>query len=160
MSDTKRSIEMTEKAGTLTPERVRESDVVFTPEEEQAVLRKLDYRLLPLLFVLYSLSVLDRSNLGNAKLAGMEDDIDLKNGKYEWLGTVFYIACMFTTSLTWLRSCFYRHSVPMDYGRMEAVLTPRVVQFCSFLLGIRGHHPGRCHQLGRIAGLSRLPRHG
>lgn len=42
-----------------------------TQEEEKRVIRKLDARLLPFVFVLYSLSVLDRSNLGNARLAGM-----------------------------------------------------------------------------------------
>ena len=61
--------------------------------EEAAVLRKLDFRLLPLVFVLYSLSVLDRSNLGNAKLAGLATDIDLNGYRYNWLGTLFYIAC-------------------------------------------------------------------
>lgn len=61
-------------------------------EEEAAVIRKLDWRLLPLVFVLYSLSVLDRSNLGNARIAGMEEDIDLSGNRYNWLGTIFYIA--------------------------------------------------------------------
>lgn len=63
-----------------------------TSQEEAAVIRKLDRRLLPLVFVLYSLSVLDRSNLGNARLAGMEDDIDLSGNRYSLLGTIFYIA--------------------------------------------------------------------
>ena len=70
------------------------SDLVFTKQEEDRVWRKLDYRLLPLVFVLYTLSVLDRSNLGNAKLAGLEDSIDLGGWRYNWLGTIFYIACM------------------------------------------------------------------
>ena len=64
-----------------------------TPEEESAVIRKLDLRLLPLVFVLYSLSVLDRSNLGNARLAGLENAVDLSGNRYNWLGTLFYIAC-------------------------------------------------------------------
>lgn len=63
-----------------------------TAAEEAAVVRKLDLRLIPLVFFLYMLSVLDRSNLGNARLAGMEDDIDLTGFRYNWLGTVFYIA--------------------------------------------------------------------
>lgn len=63
-----------------------------TPEEEARIIRKLDSRLLPLVFVLYSLSVLDRSNLGNAKLAGMTKDIDLGGNHYDLLGTIFYIA--------------------------------------------------------------------
>ena len=36
--------------------------------------------------------MLDRSNLGNAKLAGLEDTIDLGGWRYNWLGTIFYIA--------------------------------------------------------------------
>ncbi|OCK74279.1 MFS general substrate transporter [Lepidopterella palustris CBS 459.81] len=63
-----------------------------SPTEEAAIIRKLDWHLLPLVFVLYSLSVLDRSNLGNAKLAGMAKDIDLNGNRYNWLGTCFYIA--------------------------------------------------------------------
>lgn len=65
-------------------------------QEEAAVIRKLDWRLLPLVFVLYSLAVLDRSNLGNARLAGMEDDIDISGDRYNLLGTIFYIAYIFS----------------------------------------------------------------
>jgi hypothetical protein len=65
----------------------------FTTEEEEAVIRKLDWHLMPLIFVLYSLSVLDRSNLGNAKIAGMSKDIDIAGNRYAWLGTIFYISC-------------------------------------------------------------------
>jgi hypothetical protein len=65
----------------------------FTKEEEEAVIKKLDWHLMPLIFVLYSLSVLDRSNLGNAKIAGMQDDIDIGGNRYSWLGTIFYISC-------------------------------------------------------------------
>ncbi|KAI9722552.1 MAG: hypothetical protein M1828_004547 [Chrysothrix sp. TS-e1954] len=63
-----------------------------TAGEEAAIIRKLDYRLLPFVFVLYSLSVLDRSNIGNAKLAGLEKDVNLSGNRYNWLGTLFYIA--------------------------------------------------------------------
>jgi CCR4-NOT transcriptional regulation complex NOT5 subunit len=65
----------------------------FTKEEEEAVIRKLDWHLMPLIFVLYSLSVLDRSNLGNAKIAGMQKDINISGNRYAWLGTIFYISC-------------------------------------------------------------------
>ena len=61
--------------------------VPATPEEEAAVIRKLDWRLLPFVFLLYMLAVLDRSNLGNARLAGLEDAIDLEGWNYNWLGT-------------------------------------------------------------------------
>lgn len=66
--------------------------VPATPEEEAAVIRRLDWHLLPFVFLLYMLAVLDRSNLGNARLAGLEKAIDLTGWKYNWLGTIFYIA--------------------------------------------------------------------
>lgn len=72
----------------------------YTKKEEDAVIRKLDWHLMPLIFVLYSLSVLDRSNLGNARISGMEDDIDLSGKRYDWLGTTFYIACMHALYIT------------------------------------------------------------
>jgi hypothetical protein len=77
--------------GAKQEERVRLSR--FTKEEEEAVIRKLDWHLMPLIFVLYSFSVLDRSNLGNAKIAGMSKDIDIAGNRYAWLGTIFYISC-------------------------------------------------------------------
>ncbi|KAL1970949.1 hypothetical protein VTN77DRAFT_2783 [Rasamsonia byssochlamydoides] len=75
----------------------------FTTEEANRVYRKLDWNLMPLIFVLYSLSVLDRSNLGNARIAGMEDDIDLSGNRYAWLATVFYISYILSqwTQLGW-----------------------------------------------------------
>jgi len=69
----------------------------FTIEEENAVIRKLDWHLMPLIFVLYSFSVLDRSNLGNAKIAGMSKDIDIAGNRYAWLGTIFYISCSYNS---------------------------------------------------------------
>ncbi|RMZ91299.1 hypothetical protein DV736_g1452, partial [Chaetothyriales sp. CBS 134916] len=71
----------------------------YTPEEEASVIRRLDCRLLPLVFVLYSFSVLDRSNLGNARLAGLQDAIDLKGERYNWLGTIFYISYILSQPL-------------------------------------------------------------
>ena len=41
--------------------------------EKSALIRKLDWHLIPIVWVLYMLSVLDRANLGNARLAGLED---------------------------------------------------------------------------------------
>ena len=70
--------------------------VTYTAEDEARIYRKIDWNLMPIIFVLYSLSVLDRSNLGNAKIAGMDQDIDLSGRRYDWLATAFYIACTCT----------------------------------------------------------------
>lgn len=52
---------------------------------------------MPLITVVYMLSVLDRSNIGNAKIAGMQQDLNLTGNDYQWLLTIFYIPC--TTTL-------------------------------------------------------------
>jgi hypothetical protein len=65
--------------------------VVPTEEEVATVNRKLDLRLLPIVFLIYMLSVLDRSNLGNAHVATLDQDIGLTGNQYSFLGTVFYI---------------------------------------------------------------------
>jgi hypothetical protein len=44
------------------------STLEFTQAEEDKVHRKIDYHLLPFVFVLYSLAVLDRSNLGKRRI--------------------------------------------------------------------------------------------
>lgn len=69
------------------------ADFTHDPAEEAVIIRKLDRVLLPFVFVLYSLAILDRSNLGNAKLAGLQQDVDLSGNKYGLLGTIFYVAC-------------------------------------------------------------------
>ncbi|KAJ5263389.1 hypothetical protein N7478_010994 [Penicillium angulare] len=84
LEDIKASVDIDNEKGNPEPN--------YTPEELKNVLRKLDWHLMPLCFLMYTFSVLDRSNLGNAKLVGMEDDIDLSGNRYEWLGNIFYIA--------------------------------------------------------------------
>ncbi|KAJ5083185.1 hypothetical protein N7456_012612 [Penicillium angulare] len=80
---------------------------------EKSLLRKLDYRLLPPLTLLYLLSFLDRSNVGNAKLEGMTTDIKMSGNEYlngltlYFVGYVlFEIPCNIvlkkTTPRTWL----------------------------------------------------------
>lgn len=59
----------------------------YSPEEVTRVVKKLDWHILPLCFILYTFSVLDRSNLGNARLAGLEEDLELTGSQYQWLAT-------------------------------------------------------------------------
>ncbi|KKK23210.1 hypothetical protein AOCH_001884, partial [Aspergillus ochraceoroseus] len=63
----------------------------YTEVEEQQVVKKFDRRLVPFLALLYLLSFLDRSNIGNAKIAGLVEDLNLSSSQYEWLLTAFYI---------------------------------------------------------------------
>ncbi|KAL4911073.1 hypothetical protein BDW74DRAFT_164718 [Aspergillus multicolor] len=66
--------------------------VDIDPKLEARVVRKLDLRVPTLLGFLYLLALLDRSNIGNARIAGMEDDLSLHGNQYSWLLTIFYIS--------------------------------------------------------------------
>jgi hypothetical protein len=44
-------------------------------EESTLFRRKIDWRMLPLLGVIYSIALIDRTNLGVARIAGMEADL-------------------------------------------------------------------------------------
>ncbi|KAJ6444333.1 ATP-binding family member B [Purpureocillium lavendulum] len=68
---------------------------LYTPDEERAVRRKFDRRLVLFVTLLFMLSFLDRSNIGNARIAGMDDDLQTdppRDDWYEWALTAFYIS--------------------------------------------------------------------
>ncbi|KAF9894345.1 hypothetical protein FE257_007848 [Aspergillus nanangensis] len=68
-----------------------EPDVAYQNKETSRILRKVDYRLLPLMTLLYTFAYLDRSNIGNARVAGMEADLNLTSEQYNIVLMVFFI---------------------------------------------------------------------
>ncbi|KAG9313544.1 major facilitator superfamily domain-containing protein [Chiua virens] len=61
------------------------------PGEYVKILRKVDWHILPLVSLLYLLSFLDRSNVANAKVAGMATDLNLVGLKYNTAAAIFFI---------------------------------------------------------------------
>ncbi|KAJ5377936.1 uncharacterized protein N7496_005345 [Penicillium cataractarum] len=55
------------------------------------VLFKLDTRILPMLALLFLCSFLDRTNVGNAKIIGLEKDLKITDHQYDVGLTVFYL---------------------------------------------------------------------
>ncbi|KAK3295377.1 major facilitator superfamily domain-containing protein [Chaetomium fimeti] len=58
--------------------------------DEKKILRKMDMRLIPMLALLYLLSFLDRGNIGNAKIEGLQEDLDITDDQYNWCLTAFF----------------------------------------------------------------------
>ncbi|KAF8817607.1 MFS general substrate transporter [Phlegmacium glaucopus] len=58
--------------------------------ERQAV-RKLDYTILPMMTMFYFLSYLDRINIGNARVAGLQSDLHLNDKQYQICITILYV---------------------------------------------------------------------
>lgn len=67
----------------------------FEDVDTAKVLRKIDWRLLPVLSFLYLLAFLDRSNLGNAKVAGLADDLALTGTQFNLAATVWLYLLQF-----------------------------------------------------------------
>ncbi|TGJ83043.1 hypothetical protein E0Z10_g5698 [Xylaria hypoxylon] len=68
---------------------------LYTPDEEKAVIRKFDRRLVMFLAFCYMLSFVDRSNIGNARIAGMEADLQSSPPRadyFQWALRAFYLA--------------------------------------------------------------------
>ncbi|KAJ3930020.1 MAG: major facilitator superfamily domain-containing protein [Lentinula lateritia] len=66
-------------------------DVVENPAMEARVWRKLDLRVLPVVAMFYFLSFLDRTNVANARVAGLQTDLKMTNKEYSIALTVTYV---------------------------------------------------------------------
>lgn len=78
------AISLGEKAEGLTYSAMRSID----PVAERRIVWKFDLRVLPLLAVMYLFNSLDKSNMGNAKTAGLVEDLNLKGNQYNILLSV------------------------------------------------------------------------
>ncbi|KAJ6780202.1 hypothetical protein PWT90_04462 [Aphanocladium album] len=59
--------------------------------ELKRIYRKIDWVILPLMFMCYFLEFLDKILIGYANVMGLEKDVGLKPGQFQWLATVLYI---------------------------------------------------------------------
>ncbi|KAK5076233.1 hypothetical protein LTR51_001913 [Lithohypha guttulata] len=65
--------------------------LMWTAEEEKKLVRKIDLFLMPTIWLMYLLSYMDRTNIGNAKVAGMSDDLHLSSNQYSTALVVFFV---------------------------------------------------------------------
>ncbi|KAH8889037.1 MFS general substrate transporter [Thozetella sp. PMI_491] len=52
---------------------------------------QIDYRLVPVMGILYLLAHIDRGNIGNAKIEGMDKDLGLVGNQYNIASTIFFV---------------------------------------------------------------------
>lgn len=58
---------------------------------ERNLVRRCDFHVLPIITILYSLAFVDRINIGNARLQGLEKDLHMKGSEYNIALFVFFI---------------------------------------------------------------------
>ncbi|KAI9897926.1 hypothetical protein N3K66_007782 [Trichothecium roseum] len=66
-------------------------DLDIDLEAEKALVRKLDRFIVPTVMVTYLLCFLDRTNIGNARLFGMEEDLGLVGNQYQLAVAVLFV---------------------------------------------------------------------
>jgi MFS family permease len=64
-------------------------------EMAKRVLRKIDWRLIPLMFITYNLNFMDKTILSSASVFGLREDTGLKGQQYSWVSSVFYFGYFF-----------------------------------------------------------------
>lgn len=69
-----------------------EANERFTPRQAAGIRRRIDFRLIPALGLMYGISLMDRKNVSNAAIAGMRVDLDLLEGyRYSLITLTFFI---------------------------------------------------------------------
>ncbi|EGY20131.1 hypothetical protein VD0004_g410 [Verticillium dahliae] len=63
----------------------------YTPEQRKRTMRKVDVRLTPMLAVLYLISHLDRSNIGNTKIEGIDVDLGISGIQWNIVLSLFFV---------------------------------------------------------------------
>ncbi|KAJ4377726.1 hypothetical protein N0V83_000555 [Neocucurbitaria cava] len=92
MSSTPHSLEAADVKDMDTTKQIEVTgELTWTAEEEKKLVRKIDLFLLPTIWLMYLLSYMDRTNIGNAKIAGMATDLKLTSNQYSISLIVFFV---------------------------------------------------------------------
>ncbi|KAF4120237.1 Major Facilitator Superfamily [Geosmithia morbida] len=125
--------------GDVELETALQSHVPDTDAEKRLV-RKLDMYMMPTLWVMYILAYIDRQNIastpfgevegdqGNAKLAGMGDDLGITDGQYAMFLSIFfigYLICEIPSNLvlTRVRPSYYLPGIMIVWGTICACMS-------------------------------------
>ncbi|CBF84634.1 putative MFS transporter [Aspergillus nidulans FGSC A4] len=62
------------------------------PTSDTSLLRRIDVRILPIMFLAYFLQFLDKVCLNYANVMGIQDELSMSGNDFSWLATAFFIA--------------------------------------------------------------------
>ncbi|KAG0047716.1 hypothetical protein BGZ83_007287 [Gryganskiella cystojenkinii] len=108
----------------------------YAPEEEKRLVKKIDWRLIPILGLFYGASTLNRINLTNARLFAFEVALHATPEQFSWAIAMFYVgyglaeipsimALLYLTPKNWLPASIF------FLGIAEAALIPGVLMYIS-----------------------------
>ncbi|CDK27988.1 unnamed protein product [Kuraishia capsulata CBS 1993] len=104
----KAPIEVTTKGleNVLSQEEVKEVDrafmlgletegLVLDPAKEKKLVRKIDFYILPMMCILMSCQLMDKSTNSYASIIGLRTDLEMTSKEYSWVGSSFYLGYVF-----------------------------------------------------------------
>jgi len=89
------------------PELVRNMSPEERAHAEKILVRKIDFRLMPMLVIMYILNYLDRNNIASARLAGLETDLALTSSQYETSVSILFVGYLLMQSKSDLDDTLY-----------------------------------------------------
>ncbi|SPO06974.1 related to putative tartrate transporter [Cephalotrichum gorgonifer] len=127
--------------------------VIVDEKTEAAVFRKLDIRIVPMVMWCYLMNMMDRVNIGNARLFGLEEELKLKKNQFQIAVSVLFITyCLFEAPsnmiIKKMKPARYLAGLTLAWG-FTATFSAFVSNFaslivCRLLLGLfeAGFFPG------------------
>ncbi|KAF8911892.1 hypothetical protein CPB85DRAFT_1252873 [Mucidula mucida] len=91
----------------------------WSADEERKLVRKMDWRCMPALIILFILNFIDRGNLSNARLKGLQEDLHLDDTQYSTCLSVLFAGYIFMQ----IPSNLIMNSIPYPRLFMSAVVT-------------------------------------
>ncbi|KAH8668911.1 permease of the major facilitator superfamily [Xylariales sp. PMI_506] len=113
--------------------------VDFDPNSPEAkrVLRKIDWRIMPMIFTIYLLQLVDKNSLSYAAIMGIKTDTNLTASQYSWLGSIVYFG-------------YLGGEIPATY-LMQRVPLAKFMAVMAMLWGIVVAMHAVCHDFGSLA---------
>lgn len=93
----------------------------ISPTLDRRITRKFDTHIVPWLFGLWLLAFIDRSNIGNARIDGLTNDLKLTGNKFNVTLTVFYVSYVLIDVpsnwfLKWIGAGYYLPGLMIGWG--------------------------------------------
>ncbi|GAB1316096.1 Major facilitator superfamily (MFS) profile domain-containing protein [Madurella fahalii] len=169
MADEKRdsSSDGSHKAGAVqsenpggTTDQFGQTLVQFDPKAEARLRTKLDLMIVPTVSILYLFCFIDRANIGNAKIAGLEKELGLTGYDYNALLSIFYVSYVVfeipsNIMCKWIGPGWFIPAISLGFG-VASIATAFVHNFSEaagvrFVLGVfeAGMMPGIAYYLSR-----------
>ncbi|KAF3901969.1 Sialin [Orbilia brochopaga] len=60
--------------------------------DSQRLLRKIDFRIVPIMFACYTMQFIDKVNINYAAVMGLNQDLRLRGNEFSWCATAFFVA--------------------------------------------------------------------